>query len=255
MTPVPLVTIDIGNTRVKVGVFDVEPNTRTLVEPVSVVRWKHGDEPNWPRVLPERAFVGSVAPARSGALIDRMPESWPRPHIITPTMLPVTLAVDAPDRLGVDRAANAAAVALLFPRDDTLVIDAGSAITVDLVTQDQNGPTFRGGAIFPGLQLASDTLTSRTELLPRLDMSVDTMAVWPARNTEDAVRIGVRDAARGAVYHFVSRFRARHTPQCRQVLCGGDAEHFTMGLDEREIYENLTLSGLALADVAGAGRG
>ena len=245
----PLVTIDIGNSRVKVGVFDRAISVSKLVEPSAVSRWRHGDEPLWPAVVPERVLVGSVAPKVSGPIVDHLPNDWPRPEIVVSTMFGLAFDVDEPERVGIDRVANAAAAAVLAPRDDVVVVDAGSAITVDLVTRDDDVATFRGGAIFPGLQMSADALTVRTELLPRIDMSQSEGVVWPGKNTVDAIRVGVRDAARGSVFHFVSRFRARHTPHCRQLVCGGDAAEFTMGLDEREVFESLTLSGLALASL------
>lgn len=250
---VPLATIDIGNSRVKVGVFETKPNTETLAEPFVVCRWTHGDSHGWPDVTPDRVVVGSVAPNQLRGLVASFPALWPKPTFVERSHLPVQIAsaITQPDSVGIDRLANAAAARRLATDCTSIVVDAGTAITVDLINAHGE---FCGGAILPGLQLAADSLTGRTELLPRIDMLDRTESGLPATNTIDAIRGGLRSSVSGGVAAVIARLMASTQTDCSQVVfCGGDGELLLSQceLAERfpsaELRPNLTLSGLALA--------
>lgn len=136
---------------------------------------------------------------------------------------PIANRVDYPERVGVDRlAAATAAGRLVSPGEAALVVDAGSAITVDVV--DEQG-AFRGGAILPGRRLMAVALSNGTDQLPNLSAFRSTAE--PAvvgTSTEKAIRSGIDWGAVGAVRELLTRMAARfsHTP--RLFLTGGDAE-------------------------------
>lgn len=115
-----------------------------------------------------------------------------------------------------------------------VVIDAGSAITVDWV--DRNG-SFRGGAILPGLRLQAKSLATGTDALPEIDWNGDWHASLPATNTRDAIFGGILLGAAGAIdalaRHYLSQDSVKMDPACQRnvVLTGGDAAAISAHLD------------------------
>src|SRR5207249_4465914 len=108
--------------------------------------------------------VGGVHPGRRDVLA-----AWARSRGDTVLLLeswqqlPIEVAVAQPERVGLDRLFNAVAVnARRAPEAAAVVVDAGSAVTVDWV--DARG-VFRGGAIFPGFRLMAEALHRYTALL------------------------------------------------------------------------------------------
>src|SRR5205085_7856667 len=84
--------------------------------------------------------------------------------VVSPGRLPLATALPQPEKAGIDRLFNAVAVnSRRRPNAAAVVVDAGSAVTVDLV--DEHG-VFRGGAILPGLRLMAQALHDYTALLP-----------------------------------------------------------------------------------------
>ena len=79
------------------------------------------------------------------------------------TPMPLKVDYDTPGTLGADRIAAALGAAELFPGEDCLIFDFGTAITVDLVTSDG---IFIGGNISPGLSLRLSALHEHTGRLP-----------------------------------------------------------------------------------------
>lgn len=148
---------------------------------------------------------------------------------ITWRNVPIEALVRAPDRLGIDRLLAGWMATRLYPGRRTVVIDAGSAITVDTV-----GPTseFHGGVILPGLSLQFESLGRGTDALPLLDACEPAqepleLAV-PARDTVSAIRSGILYGTAGAVDRLVQMSLANgtlhlnhaHTPPV--ILTGGD---------------------------------
>ncbi len=117
------------------------------------------------------------------------------------TPLPIGVIYDTPSTLGLDRVAAAAGAAALFPGRRCVVVDAGTALTVDLLTEEG---CFAGGTISPGVSMQFTALHEGTSLLPELSAE-DIAALmqkaekgfdaeydlrW-ARNTKDAIAAGV----------------------------------------------------------------
>src|SRR5262249_8845567 len=111
-------------------------------------------------------------------------------------LLPIRIEVSEPDRVGIDRLLNAvAATARLMPAESIVIIDAGSAVTVDWVDKDG---VFKGGAIFPGLQMMAKALHEYTAALPLIEVSRSTPRhILPGNSTESAIRGGVYWAVAG----------------------------------------------------------
>lgn len=163
--------------------------------------------------------------------------------------IPVGTCLDPDAAPGQDRLLNAAAAFDRF-RQACVVIDAGTAITIDFV--DGEG-TFHGGAIAPGAQMQLDALHEWTDALPALSFAAPgTDAFGP--NTRQAMLHGVFYGIRGMVRHIAERYAEAYLAYPAILATGGDA-HLLFDGDElvEHIVDDLTLHGmLAAFRVAGA---
>ncbi len=159
---------------------------------------------------------------------------------------PLQTDVRAPERVGTDRlAAAVAANSLRSPQSPVIVVDVGTAITVDVVTGDG---VFRGGAILPGIQTAAAALASATDALPLVehaDLSVTPAAI--GKSTEEAIRSGIIWGSVGAVRELISQITAELSAVPELFCTGGDGLHLVRLLGRELKFEpNLVLRGIAL---------
>jgi len=133
-----------------------------------------------------------------------------------PQVMPNRL--DRPDKTGVDRLA-AALGAVVTVGGPAVVVDAGTAVTVDCVDADG---VFLGGAILPGLATQLWSLRQRTAQLPEIKVEA-APSVSVGVNTVEAISGGVFFGLVGAVDHLVRRAVERVGTRATVVACGGDA--------------------------------
>ncbi len=152
-------------------------------------------------------------------------------------------------QLGVDRWLAMVAACRLHS-EPLCIVDAGTAITIDLV--DATG-LHLGGLIAPGLDLMEkslyrDTGEIRISAAPT-GYSGDAADDWPARDTATAVRLGGRAATIGLIEHSMQWLKNRFGC-ARLVLTGGSAQQLRPFLDESADYQPLlVLEGLALVEL------
>lgn len=253
MSDLSLIAVDIGNSSTKIGWSFEASAVAGLPVPNDVKSVVTGQMP--PDVLaaalPEqRSRWHIVSVHREGT---RVLTKWLDAHrtddevrLLTHQELPIEARVDFPDRVGLDRLAAAVAANVIRSKGrPAIVVDAGSAITVDLVAV--NG-AFEGGVILPGFRMSAEALYG-ADLLP--------LAVWspdeeppPAvgRNTEAAIRSGLFWGAVGAVREIVGRISAGLEPPPEIFVTGGDLRQLTEQLGERARFvPHMVLSGIAVA--------
>lgn len=133
------------------------------------------------------------------------------------TALPIGIDYSTPSTLGLDRIALAAGTAMLYPRETIAVVDAGTAVTLDIV---DNTPAFRGGRITAGMRLRFEALHTHTSGLPLID--ADGPIKMAGCSTATSIRSGV---VLGLADEITETFRQyKETYGCtRLVLTGGDA--------------------------------
>jgi type III pantothenate kinase len=165
--------------------------------------------------------------------------------------VPIGIIVDRPDRVGIDRLLNVlAARAIVRAGEPAVVIDAGSAVTVDFV--DERG-SFAGGVIFPGLRLMALALHEHTAALPLVDATAAMPPGPPGTNTEEAMKLGLLYAVAGGVDSVVREMATRCSMAPRLFLTGGDMTPQLAGLMQcrhqfrSEIRPALTLEGILRA--------
>ena len=149
----------------------------------------------------------------------------------------VTSGYERPEQLGADRWAALVAARGLHS-GSCLVVNAGTATTIDMLTADGS---FLGGAILPGVELMRFVLHEHTGRLP---IQEGTLRDAP-RNTLDAIETGCRQAQAGAVERMYRAFRdIDSNPLC--IVSGGAGRSLTDQIAApRRYVENLVLDGLA----------
>ena len=124
---------------------------------------------------------------------------------------------DDPACVGIDRLLSALAGAVLYGLP-VIVVDLGTAITVDMVTADRR---FVAGAIAPGRRMAADALHQGTSLLPRVEPGGQPSLA--ARSTTECIRSGLFYGTTGLVDGLVERMRSEMVSGAYVVATGGDA--------------------------------
>ena len=216
MTPTehfPLVAMDIGNSRLKAGLFEtadaaglpaparwleLQPDSGSL-ERLSEWLAPHGiDEVSW--------WIASVNRPHCTQLLDwlRTQREQLRITLLASGDLPLTIAVPRPDMVGIDRLLGAVgANQLRHHARAAVVVDLGTAVTVDFISPEG---AFCGGAILPGISMAARALYEFTDLLPLLDMAA--LAEPPAAigtATTEAMQSGLFWGAVGGARELIHR--------------------------------------------------
>lgn len=207
-----LLTVDIGNTAVKASIFEGEQ----LVHSVCGVGL---DREAIEHLLDYNTISGvsfCCVGADPSGIAEHLGHAARVPvTILGPdTPLPISVRQGYRTTLGADRVA--AAVGVATPGQDFLVVDAGTAVTADLVC----GMHFEGGNISPGEELRFRSLHAFTSRLPMVSPLGETPAF--GYNTETAIRAGVMRGIADEITGAYNRAKAEH-PSLQLILTGGDA--------------------------------
>ncbi len=147
-------------------------------------------------------------------------------QVVTCDRLPLQMQVEFPQQVGIDRLLAALAALQLTAARPLVVIQAGSAVTVDLVSAPLAKAAegcFEGGAIVPGVPMMLRLLGQAADLLPQLDADdLLGLPALPGKNTEQAMHCGTASALVGGVRHLVERYRQEYGPNLPIILSGGD---------------------------------
>ena len=236
-------TIDNGNTSVKVAFF-------IGTQVVATNRFIRRDARLLERFIstykPDTAIVCSTASSAASQRIEQLANERCRRalHLTHETQLPIRLGYRTPQTLGRDRIATAVGAWSIARRldqhCDVLVIDAGTAITYDLVTSDS---CFVGGNIAPGLALRFKALHEHTGRLPLIQPEGDTPMV--RHDTETAIRSGVMLGLLGEVRSYIADLKLSH-PSLMVFITGGDGKWLHSKLADKNIIysEHLAAEGL-----------
>ena len=118
--------------------------------------------------------------------------------------IPLTLNVEFPDRVGVDRLLGAwGAIQQLDAPTPIIVVNVGTAVTIDLVSSDR---VFQGGLIFPGPYSCFRLLYATTDKLPLVDVQLVPPDII-GKSTEQAISSGVWQMQIGAIRRVVNEIR------------------------------------------------
>lgn len=247
-----LLTIDIGNTNITYGIFDGDKLKATWRSATGVHR--SADEYasfviNMLRTrnMETSDITDSVLCSVVPPLVTTFEEIFKRYFHIAPLIIEagvktgVRIAMDNPKEVGADRVVNAVAAHDLYG-GPCIVIDIGTAITFDAVAK--NGD-YLGGAIAPGIAIATDALFSRTAALPRVELTHPKKAI--GTNTVAAMQSGIVFGYVGLIEGVVSKIQAEMEEKAKVIATGGYAGLLA---EESKIIDivnpDLTLVGLKI---------
>ena len=129
----------------------------------------------------------------------------------------VRIGMENPREVGPDRIVNAAAAYRLYG-GPAIVIDMGTATTFDVISEEGD---YMGGAIAPGMEMASEALFTRTARLPRIELVRPTHAI--GKNTVNAMQSGVIFGYTGLVEGMVNRITKEMGAKPKVIATGGYA--------------------------------
>ena len=160
--------------------------------------------------------------------------------------LPLEVLVAEPHKVGIDRLAAAAAAGLVRrPKRGVIIVDCGTAATVDLVSPDGG---FLGGAILPGPALMARALAEGTSRLPAVAaLEQEAPPVMPGRSTQEAIAAGIGWGIRGAIGRLVEEARSSLGAEADLILTGGWRGAVRDALPGAIEMPELVLAGIALA--------
>ncbi len=229
------VAFDVGNTAVKVGLFIGDKLTRhfsipKLTYPVyrSIVREEN----------PDFTIISSVRRLSEG--MRQLADNEDQIFILTPKLrLPVKIDYKSPQTLGPDRIAGVCGAWHLFPNRNSLVIDAGTCITYDILT---HLGYFVGGNISPGLKLRTKAMHRFTDQLPQVDLVERYLEI--GNDTTTALQTGAQGGAVHEMKGFIRQYQKSYD-RLNILLTGGD-RHFFVNYLKIKIFvrPHLVLLGL-----------
>lgn len=229
--------IDIGNSRVKLALF----NEYDLLFNVPLDELKAGQLQLLLNDHPQlnKAILSSVRDYPD-EIREWLSDSFQRfIEFDHQTPVPIINLYKTPETLGLDRLAAAIGASCLFPGQDLLVIDAGTAVTYDLVTKNNE---YLGGNISPGLGTRFKALHQFTGKLPLITPSLEFQAL--GRDTESAIRAGVQQGLIFEAEQTISYFNTIYK-NLKTILTGGDAAFLDKNLKNPIFVQfNLALFGL-----------
>ncbi len=154
----------------------------------------------------------------------------------------ITNGYQQPEKLGVDRWLGILAAKAKQP-ESSVIVDCGSAITVDLVTSQGE---HLGGYIAPGLRLMRDALGRKTAGI-KLGQIGYPESDFPGRNTVSAIKSAELAMISGLVDHAKSVLRNYEKNEAGLIITGGDGEWLVSMLKTGKYEEDLVLDGLQIA--------
>lgn len=247
-----LLAVDVGNTNIVLGVFQEERLRATWRIATDV--HKEADEyavlimslfshQGIPASAIKAAILASVVPP----LIATMEEVCQRYFRVSPLVVGtgirtgVRILYDNPRDVGADRIVNALAAYRLYG-GPVIVVDFGTATVFDAVSKDGD---YLGGAIAPGIGIATEALFERAAKLPRIELVRPKQAI--GKNTVSSMQAGIIFGYVGLIEGLVARFRQELGGSVRVVATGGLAGTIAKETPVIEHVEpDLTLMGLRL---------
>jgi type III pantothenate kinase len=248
-----LLALDVGNTNVTIGIFDGESVRATwrfatdkerlsdeyAVMVLGLLRTEDIDV----KSITE-AVMASVVPDLA-AVFEQLCRRYFKvePLVVnTGTRTGVRIVYDNPREVGADRIVDVVAALRLYGPPPLVIVDFGTATVFDAVSAEGD---YLGGAIAPGIGIASEALFERAAKLYRVELERPKYAI--GKNTVAAIQSGTLFGYVGLIEGMVARFKKELGGSARVIATGGWAKRLAK---ETQIFdavdENLTLTGLRL---------
>ncbi len=241
-----MLVVDVGNSRTHVGrVLGGDLEESAILgndEPAGIVDRILTWWTRLPEDAPRAVLVASVNDTLADRLASMLNDQLPDEIYRVGDDLPVPIAEDLdPETItGIDRLLNAAA-AYNTVKQACVVVDAGTAVTVDFI---DGAGTFHGGAIAPGAKMQLRALHEFTDSLPDIEFAGPPRADY-GKSTSEAMLQGVYHGIRGLVRRLVEQYAEAYGAFPMVIVTGGDAQQLFADDDLVDrIVPHLTLLGI-----------
>ena len=245
-----LLAFDIGNTNITCGVYKGDELQSAWRLGTAHKRMPDEYGLQFLGMLEQRGFdldeitgsvLASVVPPLTSTILRAVDRYLGQQPLVLDTGVKtgVHIRYEDPKAVGADRVADAAAVQALYAVP-ACVVDFGTATTFDAISREGD---YLGGAIAPGIGIASEALFQRTAKLTRVDLVPPPSAI--GRNTVNAMQSGLIFGYVGLVEGMVARFRGELGSDMTVIATGGLAPLMagqTEAIDHVDPW--LTLAGL-----------
>ncbi|APG65171.1 pantothenate kinase [Tenacibaculum todarodis] len=228
--------IDVGNTRIKAAVYQndsllelvVFDKKRIISEIKKIVK----------KYTIFKGIISSVATI-SKFKMDKLKDVLPIVELSHQTKVPFKNNYKTPKTLGVDRIALVSAAVQQFPKENTLIIDAGTCITFDFVTKEGK---YLGGAISPGIKMRYKALNTFTSKLPLLENKE--IENFIGDSTDTSIHSGIVNGVCNELDGVINQYKKQFN-DLTVVLTGGDTNFLAKQL-KSSIFAtpNFVLEGL-----------
>jgi type III pantothenate kinase len=247
-----LLAIDIGNTNVKLGAFDGDhlQATWNLATGIHRTTDEYGEVVLGlmeRRQIAPSSITGVVLCGVVPPLLHTFVELCKRYLQTRPLVVEagvktgMRIRLDNPREVGPDRVVNAVAGQNLYGKP-LIIIDLGTATTFDVVSQEGD---YLGGAIAPGINIASEALFARTAVLPRIEMVKPRQVI--GRNTVSAMQSGIIFGYIDLIEGMIRRIDQELGTKAKVIATGGQAYPFAEEIAAIDVVNpSLTLIGLRL---------
>lgn len=206
--------VDVGNSSAKVALFNGDTLTEQLCISHEELSKTLSDKSQDATI--SATIISSVVPLSNA--VEEVLRVLPYPclRMSAHLKMPFDIAYKTPETLGPDRLAAVAEAYAQYPERNILVIDAGTAITYDVVTADG---TYQGGQISPGINMRFKALNHFTGKLPLICKEGERRAI--GNTTETAIREGVLQGVDKEIEGYIREYTQKY-PDLLVFLTGGD---------------------------------
>ncbi|WP_313807407.1 type III pantothenate kinase [Flavobacterium sp.] len=211
-----LLAIDVGNTRIKVAVFEKDSllDKEIFLKEEAEKKIKNIFK-KYPKI--ENSVFSSVGKLDASVL--DFVEKHSKLLIVSPDLsFPFENLYATPKTVGIDRLVLSSGATLLHPNQNCLIIDAGTCITYDFINADNQ---YLGGAISPGFRLRYESLHNYTAKLPLLTLEQPENFI--GNSTKESIHSGVVLGIVNEIEGFINRYREQYQ-HLTVILTGGDAD-------------------------------
>ncbi len=215
--------IDIGNTKIKAGLFKNDKLEKTFSShPSDFLQLLKEIKNAFP-------YIDNVMYSASGKVeknsLEFLKSNYSLYQLSHLSPISFHNFYETPNTLGLDRIALMSAAQRLYSDKDVLVIDAGTCITIDFKNKDDE---YLGGNISPGIQMRFRALHHQTANLPLVELQKP-KSPFLGRNTTDAILNGVINSVVFEINEYVSRYKSEY-PDLTVILTGGDQHYLSTKL-------------------------
>jgi len=230
-----ILTIDFGNSRVKVGVF----HQQKMIYHAAFDKFSLSDLKQIFLLFSdiERCIITNVVEV-SDAIEKYIKSKVELVYLNTKTKLPLKNKYKTPNTLGKDRLAVSCGALQLFGKQNILVINCGTCITFDFINSKKE---YLGGSISLGLQMRTKALNQFTEKLPLI--KIKEIDYLTGNDTQSSILSGVVNGTIAEIKGVIKSYRKKYL-SIQVVVTGGDADFLAKHFKNCIFVPHLTLIGL-----------